>query len=127
MSAIPRPLLAGSVAAVLSGLPSTIHALATGRDLLATARAAATLIPGQRGVLAGAAAHVAVSAVWVGVLARIDRRHDLGVLGGAAAGAVIAALDLGIAARRYPAVRDLPQLPQWLDHIAFGAIVGGLL
>jgi hypothetical protein len=120
-------VLAGSAAAALSGLPSTVHALATGRDVLAATRAAGTLVPGRRDALTGAAVHVAVSAAWVVVLAGVDRRRKLGVLGGAVAGAAIAALDLEIVGRRYPAVRELPRVPQWLDHVAFGAIVGGLL
>ena len=37
-----------------------------------------------------------------------------------------AALDLGVVARRYPAIRALPQGPQWADHLLFGAVVGRL-
>ena len=44
---------------------------------------------------------------------------------GALAGAAIATLDLGLVApRRAPAIAELPQLPQWADHLAFGALVG---
>jgi hypothetical protein len=119
-----------AVASVLSGAPSTVHAVLTGRDVLAAARAAGTLVPGRRdrpSLVAGVVVHLAVSAGWAGVLAAVDRRRKLGVVGGAAAGLVIAALDLGLAARRYPAVRELPQGPQVLDHVAFGAIVGRML
>jgi hypothetical protein len=119
-----------AVASVLSGAPSTVHAVLTGRDVLAAARAAGTLVPGRRdrpSLVTGVVVHLAVSAGWAGVLAAVDRRRKLGVVGGAAAGLVIAALDLGLAARRYPAVRELPQGPQVLDHVAFGAIVGGML
>jgi hypothetical protein len=116
------------VAAVLSGLPSTVHAALTGREVLAAARAAGTLIPGGKSdVLAGAAAHLVVSAGWTVVLAAANRRRRLGVLGGAVAGLVIAAVDLGIVGRHYPAIRELPQVPQWLDHVAFGAIAGAML
>jgi hypothetical protein len=116
------------VAAVLSGLPSTVHAALTGREVLAAARAAGTLIPGRKpNVLAGAAAHLVVSAGWTVVLAAANRRRRLGVLGGAVAGLVIATVDLGIVGRRYPAIRELPQVPQWLDHVAFGAIAGAML
>jgi hypothetical protein len=125
---VSRVVKAGAVAAVFSGLPSTVHAALTGRDVLAAARAAGTLMPGGKsGVLSGAAAHVVVSAGWTVVLAAANRRRRLGVLGGAVAGLVIAAVDLGIAARRYPAIRELPQVPQWLDHVAFGAIAGAML
>jgi hypothetical protein len=125
-----RIVFAGAVAASCSGLPSTLHALVTGGDLLQATRAAATLVPGRRdrpGVPAGVAVHVAVSAVWTAALAAVDRRHRLGVLGGGAAGLLIAALDLEVAGRGNPAIRSLPRVPQWLDHVAFGAIVGALL
>ena len=116
------------VAGVLSGAPSTLHALVTGGDVLASTRAAGTLLPGRRdrpGVIAGAVAHGVITVVWVGVLAAASRRRPLGPWRGAVAGAGIAALDLGvIAPRRAPAIAALPQLPQWADHLAFGALVG---
>jgi hypothetical protein len=130
MTSPRRAARAGALAAVVSGIPSTAHALLTGRDLLAATRAAGTLLPGRRdrpGVAAGLAAHVVVSAAWTGVLAAIARRHRLGLLRGAAAGLVIAALDLGVTGRAYPAVRALPRAPQVLDHLVFGAVTGALL
>ncbi|GAB3880879.1 hypothetical protein GCM10029964_036020 [Kibdelosporangium lantanae] len=123
-----RVLRAGAVAAVLSGLPSTIHAVVTGRDVLASTRAAGTLVPLVRNrLVAGVVAHVAVSAFWTVVLAAVDQRRKLGVTGGAAAGLVIATLDLEVVGRLFPEVRALPRGPQWADHVAFGALVGGLL
>jgi hypothetical protein len=130
MTSPRRAVRAGALAAIVSGIPSTAHALLTGRDPLAATRAAGTLLPGRRdrpGVAAGLAAHVVVSAAWTGVLAAIARRHRLGLLRGAAAGLVIAALDLGVAGRAYPAVRALPRAPQVLDHLVFGAVTGALL
>ena len=119
------------VAGVLSGAPSTLHAIVTGADVLAATRAAGTLLPGRRdhpGVIAGAVAHAAVTVGWVGVLAVVDRRWRLGPCRGAAAGAAIAALDLGIVAPRgAPAIAALPQGPQWAAHLAFGALVGASL
>jgi hypothetical protein len=122
-----RVVIAGAVAAACGGVPSTLYALATGGDLLQATRAAATLVPGRRGVVAGAAVHVVVSAGWTAALAAVDRRHRLGLLGGGVAGLLIAALDLEVVGRSYPAIDSLPRLPQWLDHVAFGAIVGALL
>jgi hypothetical protein len=125
-----RIVTAGAIAAVCSGLPSTLHALATGGDLLQATRAAATLLPGRRdrpGVVAGVAVHIVVSAGWTVVLTVVDRRRRLGPLGGGAAGLLIAALDLEVAGRAHPEIRSLPRVPQWLDHVAFGAIVGTLL
>lgn len=119
---------AGLIAAVLSGAPSTAHALATGRDPLLATRAAGTLVPGRvPDPLAGLIAHTVLSTGWTTVLAALARRHRLGVGGGAAAGVLIAALDLGVVGRRYPAIRALPALPQWLDHVVFGAVLGALL
>jgi hypothetical protein len=122
---------AALIAGVLSGAPSTLHALVTGGDVLAATRAAGTLLPGRRdrpGVAAGAVAHGAVTVWWVGVLALVSRGRRLGPWRGARAGAAIAALDLGvIAPRRSPAIAALPQTPQWADHLAFGALVGASL
>lgn len=121
---------AGVIAAVVSGVPSTAHALLTRGDVLAATRAAGTLLPGRRdrpGVAAGLVAHIGISSLWTVVLSFAFRRHELGVTRGAVAGLVIAALDLGIVARAYPAVRTLPRVPQVLDHLVFGAVLGGLL
>jgi hypothetical protein len=87
-------------------------------------------MPGRRytsGVTAGIAVHLLISAGWTVVLAAVDRRRRLGLLGGVAAGLLIATLDLEIIGRTRPAIQALPRLPQWLDHVAFGAIVGVLL
>ena len=119
-------LAAGAWAAALSGVPSTLHALAAGRDPLeATKAAGSILLPGERRTLQLVAAavpvHLALSLGWALVLARLGVR---GPLRGAAAGLAIAALDLGVAGRAVPRVRALPLGPQLLDHAAFGAIVG---
>ena len=124
------PLLTGAaVAGVLSGVPSTVAALVRGDDVLAATRAAGTLVPGRRdrpGVLAGVAVHAVLSVLWTAVLTAVLRRVRGGAGAGALCGAAVAALDLGVLARRYPAVRALPQAPQWADHVAFGAVVGAL-
>ena len=45
--------------------------------------------------------------------------------GGRARGAAIAALDLVVVfAETGPAIAQLPQVPQWADHLVFGALVG---
>ncbi len=119
------------LAVVLSGLPSTLHALATGRSPLQATKAAASLAPVARHRAAGSATlagtlvrgaivHVAVSAWWAFVLPRLRVR---GVLGGAVAGLLIAALDLEVVGRRCPELRALPRVPQWLDHVAFGVLI----
>lgn len=122
--------LAGLAAALPSGLPSTLHALATGRDPLEAARAAGSILRPGAGeaelVLASVPVHVAVSIGWATVLAATLPRNRT-VLWGGIAGAAIALLDLQVAARRWPRVRALPQLPQYADHVAFGAIAGRVI
>ena len=128
----------GLAAGVVSGLPSTLHALATGRDPLAAARAAGNLLlpadAGSRALLfAGGITHVALSLGWGTVLAMAVRRTSLApVAVGVAGGAAIAAVDLGLLAhgpmgRRWPLIRALPVGPQLADHLAFGAIAGAVL
>jgi hypothetical protein len=105
---------------VLSGTPSTVITVATGGNLLDSTRAAGTLL-GRRSVVRGGVAHLAISALWVVVLARLlPRRRP--VVEGLVAGAAIAALDLGVVARRYPDIAALEPLPQVLDHLAFGVV-----
>jgi hypothetical protein len=124
-------LRAGVVAGALSGLPSTMHALATGRSPLDSVRAAGTLLlpehaPGSRLAVAGVGAHGAISLAWgVALAALLPRRRP--ALWGAFAGLVIAGIDLGVLGRRWPRIRALPLLPQIADHVAYGALVGAVL
>jgi hypothetical protein len=118
---------AGLIAAAVSGAPSTLHAVATGRDPLAAALAAGSvLLPRERRTLpllaAGTVVHLSVSLLWASLLPRRS-----GALGGALFGLGIAALDLGVLARRFPRIRALPPAPQLADHALFGAIVGAYL
>lgn len=124
-------LAAGAVAAVLSGLPSTVDALVRGRDPLEAATAAGTLLlpsEGRSGRLLPAAAvvHIALSLGWTLVLAyALPRRAT--VASGAAGGLVIAALDLGLVGRGLPRIRALALMPQIADHLVFGAVVGAVV
>jgi hypothetical protein len=106
----------------VSGLPSTLHAVATGGDVFAAARAAGSIVSRRHPLAASVPVHLGVSLFWA---ALIPRRA--GVAGGAACGLAIAALDLGVLARPFPEVRALPLWPQIADHVAFGAVVGRLL
>lgn len=124
-------LVAGAVAALLSGAPSTAHALATRTSPLEATLAAGTLLaPRARRpavlLLAAVPVHLALSLGWALLLAAVlPRRRTLawGPLGGL----VIAALDLGVIGRRHPRIRALAPLPQVLDHVAYGAVVGAVL
>ncbi len=124
-------LAAAAAAAVLSGAPSTFHAVWTGADPLEASRAAGTLLlPGEhrtdRLLLAAAVTHAALSLGWAAVLAAVLPPRRTLVAGGLA-GLGIAALDLGVAGRRLPRVRALPLAPQVADHLAFGLVVGAVL
>jgi hypothetical protein len=129
-SRAPRALRGWVVAAVVSGVPSTAHAAATGRDPLAATRAAGSLLVGEDApppaqLAAAVPVHLALSWFWATALERAlpDRNR---VLWGAAGGLAIAALDLGAIGRRRPAIRRLPLAPQLADHALFGAVVGAL-
>jgi hypothetical protein len=124
-------LRAGAVAAVLSGAPSTVHALATGRSPLDAVQAAGTLLlpndaPPIARAAAGLVAHGAISLGWGVVLAAVLPRRRT-VVWGALAGLVIAGIDLGVLGRRWPRIRALPLGPQVADHAAFGALVGAVV
>ena len=124
-----RVFRAAACAAALSGLPSTVHALATGRDPLEAALAAGSIVlPGEtrpgRLLAAAVPVHLGLSLGWTIVL---DRAGVRGARAGAVAGLAIGALDLGVVGRRFPRIRALPLLPQLADHAAFGGIAGILL
>ncbi|MEY2458755.1 MAG: hypothetical protein QOG30_585 [Acidimicrobiaceae bacterium] len=121
--------VATAVSSVVSGAPSTVHALVTGRGVLDAARAAGTLIPGREdrpGLVAGGIVHGVVSAFWGAVLGVFLPRRNTAAWG-AVAGLGIAAVSLLTVGRRRPAIAALPQVPQWLDNVAFGFVVGWLL
>jgi hypothetical protein len=120
------------MATVFSGLPSTLHALATGGDPLEATRAAgAMLVPGgsELAVLVPAAgvAHVAVSAFWAGIFGLLLPRRRVAAWAVAGAAAV-AVLDLGlIAPLFFPAVATLAFWPQFADHLMWGLLLGATL
>ena len=127
-------LRAAAISGALSGVPSTLWALARGRDPLeATWAAGQMLVPDARPgpVLLGAAglAHGALTLGWTMALARVlpaGPRTQRAALG-ATAGCVIAALDLGVAhlcrdSPRFAPVARLAAAPQVADHVAFGVL-----
>jgi hypothetical protein len=124
-------LVAGTVGALIGGIPSTGYALATGRDPLEASYAAgALLLPHEerrgRLLISATVAHGAISLFWGLVLVRVlPRRHP--VLAGTAAGLAIAALDLGIVGRRIDPIRRLRLGPQLADHAVYGAVVGAVI
>ena len=122
---------ATSPATLLSGLPSTIHALVLGRDPLeATVAAGSILLPKEqrrpRLLIAAIPVHLALSAAWTVVLAAVLPRRNP-IVEGTVAGLAIAAFDLGMMGRLFPRIRALQPLPQVADHIAFGIITASAL
>ncbi len=117
-------LRAAVPAAVLSGAPSTAHALVTKSDPLeASVAAGSILLPGEsrryRLLLAAVPVHAALSAGWAVMLAAVLPLRNP-VAEGALAGLAIAAIDLGVIGRRFPRLRALRPVPQIADHVAFG-------
>ncbi|HYC48201.1 MAG TPA: hypothetical protein VED01_22230 [Burkholderiales bacterium] len=122
-------LYAWIAATLLSGIPSTVHALVTGGDPLEATRAAgAMLAPAQSALpkllLAAALVHATVSLFWAAVLlAVLPRRHV--VLWAILAAALIGVLDLRIIAPVFfPEVAALSFWPQFADHVMWGACIG---
>jgi hypothetical protein len=124
-------LAAAAAAAVLSGAPSTAHALLTRTNPLEASLAAGTLLlpheaRASRLLPAAVVAHAALSLGWAVVLAAIlPRRRTL--VAAVAAGLAIAALDLGVVGRRFPRIHALALVPQILDHVAYAVTVGAVL
>ena len=120
------------MATVFSGLPSTLHALATGGDPLEATRAAgAMLVPADSElvvlVTAAGIAHAAVSAFWVGIFGLLLPRWRVTAWAVAGAAAV-AVLDLGlIAPLFFPPIAALAFWPQFADHLMWGLLLGATL
>src|SRR5262249_57819629 len=121
-STVRAGLRAGAVAGVLSGAPSTVHAVATGRSPFDALRAAGTLlVPGDRPPAAlsaaGALAHGAISLGWGVVLAAVlPRRHSVGW--GALAGLALPRPHPRVLPPRRPRLPALPTAPPVPDHLA---------
>ncbi len=121
-------LYAWLAATLLSGIPSTLYALATGRDAMEATRAAAAMFPLSDNVFIDAAlVHTAVSLFWAGLLAlALPARHTTAWAVGAAA--MIGILDLRVIAPRFfPEVAALELWPQMADHLMWGACFGLVL
>ena len=124
-------LRAAVPAALLSGLPSTIHAVLSRRDPLEASMAAGSMLfPQEHRTLPLLAAaipvHLVLSTAWAVVLAGVLPRKRP-ILEGTLAGLIIAAVDLGTIGRRYARIRALETLPQVADHVAFGILTAVVL
>jgi hypothetical protein len=126
-----KALAAGAAGAVVGGVPSTLWALARGRDPLeATLAAGSLLLPHEkrraRLLAAAVPVHLGLSLGWSLVLDSVLPRGRERALG-APAGLAIAALDLVVVGRRFPRLRAVPLLPQVADHVAYALTVGEVL
>ena len=119
------------VAAALSGLPSTLHAVIEQRSLRSAGayvydatRAVGTLVPpGRPGFVRGAVVHIAISMLCGETLARTLPRDHCREWG-AVAGLVIGIVNVGVIGRWFPAIRRLPLMPQLADNVMFGMVFG---
>ena len=107
-----RLLRAAALAAALSGIPSTAHALATGRDPLEAAYAAGTIVlrgeaEPARLLAAGVTVHLAISLGWTVALDRAGVRSARR----APSQDSRSRSDLGLVGRRMPRIAALPLLP----------------
>ena len=124
-------VVAGTCAALLSGIPSTLYAWITGGDVMEATRAAgAMLIPPMSTdaelFIAATFVHVGVSLFWTLVLVPLlPQRHTL--IWAIVALACIAVLDLRVIGLLFPEIFALSFWPQFADHIAFGAVLGSVL
>jgi hypothetical protein len=129
-----RVIEATLLAATISGLPSTLHAAIKRRSLRAAAnyvydatRAVGTLVPPSRpGFGRGLVVHLAISMLCGETLARTLPR-DHAVEWGAAYGLVIGVINVGVIGRSFPAIRDLPLVPQIADNVMFGTVFAAAL
>jgi|SRR5687768_6981848 len=119
------------VATIVSGLPSTLYAVATGGDPMAATRAAAAMLVNSASsapilLFAAALVHSSISLFWAIVLILLlPGRHVIAFAMGAAA--AIAVLDLRVIGRLFPEIHALEFWPQFADHLLWGASLGWTL
>ena len=125
-------LIAGGLAGLVGGIPSTVYLLVTGGDVLESLNAVVAMVsandlPILQRIAVAAAVHFAVSLLWALVLVVLIPRRTA-VVGALVASFLIAFLDLKVIAPLYFAeVAALAFIPQLADHLAWGATVGAVL
>lgn len=125
-------LIAGGIAGVVSGIPSTVYLLLTEGDLFASLNALVAMVtsselPVLSRICVAAAVHLAVSVFWASVLVLLMPRRAP-MIGALIASAVIAFVDLKLIAPSFFAeAAALAFIPQLADHLAWGATVGAVL
>jgi len=119
-------VIAALFAGLLSGVPSTIHAVLTHTPILHAILAAGGIVlgsgaPQSQTLFAGALVHWVLSLFW-GVMLGIVLPRRATVLWGGVAAVAIAVLDLLLIGRMFASIKTLPFLPQLFDHIVFGIV-----
>jgi hypothetical protein len=116
-------------ASIFAGLPSTLYAFVKHRSVRSAGvyvydatRAVGTLVPpGRPGFGRGAVVHFAISVLCGELLAR-TLPPDRSAAWGAAGGFVIGVVNVGVIGRSFPAISDLPLVPQLADNVMFGTV-----
>ena len=118
---VPPTIRAAAWAAVLSGAPSTLHALATGRDPLEAALAAGSIVLPRETRPAGCSplpspfiSRSRSAGRWRSTAPACEAQGEE-----RSPGFAIGVVDLSLAARVLPRIRALPVLPQLADHAAY--------
>ena len=134
-NALPLWLQDGIVAAIigwlLSGIPSTLYALFTGGDIYEATLAAGSILIGEHAsftflIISAVVVHTGLSFFWAITLTLLLPKNNI-IIWAFLGGFGIAILDLLIIGQFFPMIKALPFLPQLIDHLAFGAIVGTVL
>lgn len=129
-----RTLTATAWAAVLGGLPSTLHAIVESGRLSAapeygvavTTRIGVLLPPFRPGLVRGIGAHVLISAMAGQAMGQLlPQRRSLAC--GAALGLVMGLGNVVVVGRHIPAIAELPVVPQLADNIAFGVVFAAIV
>jgi hypothetical protein len=129
-----RIMQATAAAALLGGAPSTLDAFRRHRKMrpvVAYVRDATSVVgtlvpPGRPGFIRGAIIHVGISVLCGEALARtLPQTHSTSC--GAVAGLAIGVINVGVIGRRFPAIRELPLVPQLADNVAFGVVFAAIV
>ena len=124
-------LIAGGCAALLSGIPSTVYAWLTGRDIMEATRAAGAMLISARSsdtalFWSAAIVHSVVTIFWAMLLTwALPRKRTFAWALVASAG--IALLDLRVIGRWFPEIHALDFWPQFADHLMWGGVLGAVL
>jgi|KBSMisStandDraft_5_1062788.scaffolds.fasta_scaffold02348_6 hypothetical protein len=124
-------LLCWLTASTVSGIPSTVYALASGGDVLEATRAAGTMLissdaPTGHLIAAAVLVHGTVSLFWATIVTLVLPRSNV-IPYALVAATAIGVFDLKLIGPLFPAIEALSFWPQMADHIMWGLAVGLVL